>query len=136
MNFLSRLVLLALALPVFAQPYYVSPAGKDANPGTLERPFGSIRRAQEAVRQKAGPVFLRGGTYYLPEKLVFSAQDSGTKAAPVVYQAYGNEQPVISGGVRLQKLDWQPYRSGIFQAKVPEDLETEEIFVNGERQVL
>jgi len=81
-------------------------------------------------------VWLRGGTYYLPEKLVFAAEDSGSQAAPVVYQAYENEQPVISGGVRLGKLEWQPYRDGIVQAKVPDDLQTEEIFVNGERQIL
>jgi len=43
---------------------------------------------------------------------------------------------VISGGVRLEKLDWQPYRDGIVQAKVPDELQTEEIFVNGERQIL
>jgi hypothetical protein len=37
---------------------------------------------------------------------------------------------------RLENLDWQPYTNGIFQAKVPADLQTEEIFVNGERQIL
>ena len=30
-------------------------------------------------------------------------------------------------GVRLEKLDWQPYRDGIVQAKVPEDLQTEDL---------
>ncbi len=33
-------------------------------------------------------------------------------------------------------LDWKPYRDGIFQASVPEDSRTEEIFVNGDRQTL
>jgi hypothetical protein len=79
---------------------------------------------------------LRGGTYYLQEPLRFTAADSGTKAAPVVYQAYATEQPVISGGIRLEKLNWQPHRNGIFQAKVSDALQTEEIFVNGERQIL
>ena len=130
------LLLLALELSVSAQIYYVAPGGKDANPGTLDKPFATLGRAQQAVRQQPGAVFLRGGTYYLPETLVFTAQDSGAKAAPVVYQAYGSEQPVISGGVQLEKLDWQPYRDGIFAAKVPENLRTEEIFVNGERQIL
>ena len=130
------LLQIGLALPILGQPYYVAPAGSDGNPGTLEKPFATIQRAQQAVRQKPGPVLLRGGTYYLPQKLVFSAEDSGTKADPVVYQAYGQEQPVISGGVRLEKLDWQPYRDGIVQAKVPADLQTEEVFVNGERQIL
>jgi hypothetical protein len=130
------LLQIGLALPILGQPYYVAPTGSDGNPGTLEKPFATIQRAQQAVRQQPGPVWLRGGTYYLSEKLVFSAGDSGSKAAPVVYQAYGKEQPVISGGVRLEKLDWQPYRDGIVQAKVPADLQTEEIFVNGERQIL
>lgn len=136
MKTLLILLHLTLALPVLAQPYFVAPIGGDGNPGTLEKPFATLGRAQQAVRQKPGPVCLRGGTYYLPEKLIFSAEDSGSQAAPVVYQAYENEQPVISGGVRLEKLDWQPYRDGIVAAKVPDDLQTEEIFVNGERQIL
>ncbi|MFO1501999.1 MAG: DUF1565 domain-containing protein [Verrucomicrobiota bacterium] len=119
-----------------AQPYYLSPAGDDANAGTSDKPFATLQRALQAMRQKRGDVFLRGGTYYLAEALVFTPQDSGTKEAPVVIQPYQNEEPVISGGVRLDKLDWQPYTNGILQAKVPVDLQTEEIFVNGERQVL
>src|SRR6266481_1935237 len=136
MKILHLLLQFGLALPVLGQPYYVATTGSDGNPGTLEKPFATIQHAQQAVRQKPGTVLLRGGTYYLADKLVFNAEDSGSKAAPVVYQAYGQEQPVISGGVRLEKLDWQPYRDGIVQAKVPEDLQTEEIFVNGERQIL
>jgi hypothetical protein len=129
-------LLWVLAFPALAQPYYIAPAGGDANPGTLEKPFASLRRAQQAVRQNPGVVFLRGGIYYLPETLVFTAQDSGTKESPTVFAAYHDERPVISGGVRLDKLDWQPWRGGIFRTAVPEDLRTEEIFVNGERQIL
>ena len=125
---LRSILWFTVALPAFAQPYYVAPAGDDANAGTLARPFASLQRAQAAVRQKPGAVYLRGGTYYLPATLVFTAQDSGTQDAPVIYEAYENEKPVISGGVRLEKLDWQPYRNGIFQTKVPDDLQTEEIF--------
>src|SRR5271165_5592696 len=55
---------MAQALPIFAQPYFVDPAGNDANPGTLEKPFSSLGRAQLANRQQPGTVFLRGGTYY------------------------------------------------------------------------
>lgn len=131
------LLFLLLAFPAFGQPYFVAPNGDDADPGTLDRPFATLGRAQQAVRHAPGVVWLRGGTYYLHEPLVFTPrEDAGTKTAPAVYQAYGNEQPVISGGVRLENLNWQPYRDGIFQAKVPPDLQTEEIFVNGERQIL
>ncbi|HEX7577079.1 MAG TPA: right-handed parallel beta-helix repeat-containing protein, partial [Verrucomicrobiae bacterium] len=119
-----------------AQPYFVSPAGDDVNPGTLEKPFATLQRAQQAALQKHGDVFLRGGTYYLPATLVFTARDSGSKDAPAVFQNYQGEKPVISGGIRLENLDWQPCPNGIFQAQVPADLQTEEIFINGERQIL
>jgi hypothetical protein len=129
-------LLFALVCPALAQPYYVAPAGDDANPGTLEKPFASLPRAQEAARQKPGTVFLRGGTYYLTEALLFTWRDSGTKESPKIYQAFQNEHPVLSGGVKLDKLDWHPCRGGIYQTKVPDDLQTEEIFVNGEKQIL
>src|ERR1017187_7575668 len=101
-SFLSLQILVAVALPAFGQPYYVAPAGNDANPGTIGRPFASLQRAQAALRQKRGTVYLRGGTYYLPETLVLTAQDSGAKDAPVVFQPYQNEHAVLSGGVKLE----------------------------------
>src|ERR1035437_9114282 len=133
-----KLITLALAVSSAcfcnAQPYVVSPAGNDSNPGTLEKPFATLQRAQQATRQKRGNVFLRGGTYYLPAPLVFTAQDSGTKDAPGIFQSYRGEKAVISGGIRLDHVDWQPFTNGILQAHVPADLQTEEIFINGERQ--
>jgi len=135
-SLLSLQILLVVALPAFGQPYYVAPAGNDANPGTIGKPFASLQRAQAAVRQERGAVYLREGTYYLPEPLIFTAQDSGAKDAPVVFQPYQGEQAVLSGGIKLGNPVWEPWTSGIFQAKVPEDLRTEEIFVNGERQIL
>ena len=79
MKILSILLQIGLVLPVLGQPYYVAPTGSDGNAGTLEKPFATIQHAQQAVRQKPGPVWLRGGRYYLPEKLVFNAEDSGRR---------------------------------------------------------
>jgi len=70
-----------------AADYFVAPGGSDAAPGTLERPFATLRRAQQAAREARGrepvTVSLREGTHYLPEPLVFTVEDSGTQAAPV-----------------------------------------------------
>jgi len=118
------------------QRYFVSPTGSDENAGTMAKPFATIHRAQMALRERSGVVFLRGGTYYLSAPLVLTPEDSGTKTAPVVIQSYKKETAVVSGGVRLQHLDWQPFRDGIVRAQVPVDLRTEEIFVDGKRQVL
>jgi hypothetical protein len=136
MKLIASFLAMFVACFCSAQPYFVAPNGNDANPGTLKKPFATLQRAQQAVRHKRGDVFLRGGTYYLPAPLVFTAQDSGTKRAPVIFQNYRDEKPVISGGVQLENLNWQPFTNGILQAQVPADLQTEEIFINGERQIL
>ncbi|MEI7911284.1 MAG: PDZ domain-containing protein [Verrucomicrobiota bacterium] len=138
---LTALLLAALASQLLAAgEFHVSVQGDDANPGTLAKPFATLRRAQQAARRLAGheavTIMIRSGTYHLPDTWVFTAADSGSQAAPVVYQAYGGEQPVISGALQLPKLKWQPYKDGILQAVVPDDLATDQIFVNGERQVL
>jgi hypothetical protein len=137
---LAALAALTLGASAQAGSYYVAPGGNDANPGTLKKPFATLQRAQQAARKEAGrqavTIFLREGTYYLPETLVFTSQDSGAKAAPVVYQAYQKEQPVISGGIRLQNLKWEPYKDGIMQAGMPAGFATDQLFVNGERQPL
>ncbi len=148
LQFLSRraesllagcLLIGAFCLPASAsaKAIFVSPAGNDANPGSRQKPVATLARAQVLARQAkasgAVDVFLRGGTYYLAETLVFSPEDSGTAAAPVVYQAWKDERPVLSGGIKLT-LDWKPYRDGILQAKTPPGLATDQLFVNGERQ--
>src|SRR5690349_3925780 len=49
--------------------WYVAPNGDDASPGSLEKPFATVQRAQQA----AGPgdtVFLRGGTYRMKESQI------------------------------------------------------------------
>ena len=123
-----------------ATSYYVARNGSDANSGTLARPFATLPRAQQAARKAAGreavTVLIREGTYYLPEALIFTAGDSGTKDAPVVYRAYETEQPVVSGGALLRDLKWELYKDGIMQAKVPAGFATDQLFVNGERQYL
>jgi len=123
-----------------AGSYYVAPNGSDSNPGTLQKPFATLQRAQQAARgeavREAVTVFIREGTYYLPETFVLTSQDSGTKAAPVEYQAYQKEHPVVSGGIRLQNLRWETYTNGIVQARVPAGFATDQLFVNGERQPL
>jgi hypothetical protein len=136
--FLGALVLVALQA-VRASVFYVSPDGDDSGPGTEAKPFRTPARAQSAARQAKDPkgttVTLRGGTYYLADTLVFTSADSGTLEAPVVWQASKRETPVFSGGMRLD-LRWEPFRDGILKAQVPEGFTTDQLFVDGERQVL
>ena len=136
---ISSLLLSASLASLDAATVHVSPAGDDQNPGTAEKPYATLAQAQNTARKYSGKeavtVFLHEGTYYLNAPLVFTAADAGTKTAPVRYEAAEQEHPVISGGMKLN-LAWSPYKDGIFQAPAPESLVTEELFVNGERQIL
>ncbi|MGE3313414.1 MAG: hypothetical protein AB7O66_25910 [Limisphaerales bacterium] len=136
-----RISLLTVALVLnarllLAAEFFVDPSGNDDGSGSRDTPFQSLGRARQAARGFAGresvTVHLAAGTHYLPETLVLTAEDSGTRDAPVVWQAKEEETPVVSGGRRLN-LGWEPHTNGVFAAKVPEDLEFDQLFLNGRR---
>ncbi|MRX48134.1 right-handed parallel beta-helix repeat-containing protein [Pedobacter puniceum] len=98
-----------------AQQFYVSPTGNDNHKGTLEQPFATLAKAQQAVRnfKQNNPktkitVFLRGGRYQLNSSFKLGQDDSGTPNAPIVYQAYGNEKPVLNAAVKIDEKSWKP----------------------------
>lgn len=94
-----------------AADFYVAPSGSDSNPGTVDKPFATVAKAQSAVRGLTGShcgsrktpvtVQLRGGLY-TSQALTFTSADNGCSATvPVVYQNYQNETPILSGGKRI-----------------------------------
>lgn len=127
----------ALVLPAPAAEIHVSPSGQDDAAGTAAAPLRTIHAAQQAARKLAGRepvnVVLHGGVHYLPQTLVFTAEDSGSRGNPVLYAAAAGQQVIVSGGMRLE-LNWQPHRDGIFKASVPAGLAIDQLFVNGQRQ--
>ncbi|MBT3380562.1 MAG: hypothetical protein HN742_10450 [Lentisphaerae bacterium] len=105
--------------------FFVAPDGNDANQGTLTRPFASLPRARDAVRERraAQPnhpitVLFRGGVYPITETVVFTPADSGTATAPIRYAAYPGEEPVLWGGRRIQ--GWRKEGNGIYSVELPE----------------
>lgn len=106
---------------------HVSPAGDDANPGTADRPLRTFVAAQRA---KAAEVVFHAGTYYLPETIALTAADSGR-----VFASAPGERVIISGGSKLD-LRWEPLKDGIMQAATPPGLTIDQLFVNGQRQMM
>lgn len=97
------------------------------------RPEGPIRTLADAQTEARkdptqATVVVHAGTYYLPEKLVFTAADSGS-----TYIAAPGEKSIISGGMKLA-LQWEPYKNGIFQAKTPSGMTFDQFFINGKSQ--
>ncbi|HET9127151.1 MAG TPA: hypothetical protein VFN73_03655 [Propionibacteriaceae bacterium] len=82
--------------------YYISPTGDDNNPGTIDRPFKTLLRAQAAA--SAGDVvYIRGGVYNdftvpttgLQFENVYSYVNPITKSG-ITYEAYpGDPRPVF-----------------------------------------
>jgi len=129
-------VLLA-PLSLMAVEIYVAPTGNDANPVTAAAPLKNLAAARDAARAYTGKetvtVHVADGTYYLPEALIFTPQDSGSARNRVVYQAENEGGAVLSGGSKLS-LQWSAYRDGIFQAKTPADIAIDQLFINGKNQ--
>jgi hypothetical protein len=126
---------------VSAHDIHVTTTGDDAADGSQNHPLVSLHRAQLLARKSHSPgepvhIILHAGTYYLPETLTLTAEDSGTKESPTIWQAAPDESVVISGGTPLKSLAWAQYKNGILQAKVPSDLQTDQLFINGDRQIL
>lgn len=104
--------------------FYVSPQGNDnwsglrPDPSNGDGPFQSLDAASRAVRRARAAadepcrieVLLRGGVYQLNQPWLLTSLDGGfprqenrrKKTHPVVWSAYENETPVVSGGRRIE----------------------------------
>ncbi len=140
MNWFKVCTILVMSLViknVDAIDLYVSSGGSDTNSGTKVNPLATLQAAKITARKYVGQelvtIHISDGIYYLPETLVFKPEDSGTENYPVVYQAMHEGGVILSGGTKLE-LSWKPYRDGIFQASTSEDLNIDQLFVNGENQ--
>lgn len=102
--------------------YYVSPDGKDKNPGTFKSPFKTIEKARLQARQTPNDVtiYLREGVYRLEVPLVFTPED-GHAGKSLTIRPYQQERAVITSGALLTP-DWKPYRNGIMQTSVEKGL--------------
>lgn len=80
--------------PIPATAVIVSPAGSDANPGTVAKPYRTVLKGLSAVRP-GGTLLIRGGTYRERVKSPLVAR--GTATSRVSVTAYPGEKPVIEG---------------------------------------
>ena len=115
--------------------FFVSPKGKNTNPGTKEQPFASIDHAKLQARKVQGAVVINllGGIYYLNQPVVFTPEDSRKENETLTITNFNNQKVSVSGAVTF-KLKWKKYKNGIWQAKVEQPVLFDELFVNGKLQ--
>jgi hypothetical protein len=150
----TLMVALSLSTPVASAQttIYVSPHGDDtwsgsaaARDGISERgPFATVQRAQQEIRRLKSrgelehpvTVYLRGGTYELAEPIVFTSEDSGLPNSPITYTNVPGEEPLLSGGTRID--GWQYYGDGLWSVELPEvargEWHFDQLFVEGARR--
>lgn len=119
--------------------FYVSTQGKDTNDGSINAPFATLEKARDAIRQlknegamPAGgiKVCIRGGVYERTDSFMLNEQDSGTKDAPIIYQAYENEKVDILGGITLKSSDFQPVTDSQVLNRLPADIRDKVVQIN------
>ncbi len=113
---------------------YVSVSGNDANNGTEQAPFATIKRAQEEARKYTSgtmtsnvEVIVGEGVYLQNETLRFTEEDSGNNGFRVIYS--GVNYPVISGGKKL--TGFVKTKEGFWRTKVSDVSVMRELYVNG-----
>jgi parallel beta-helix repeat protein len=149
-GFLLAAQFAVLGAALASADFYVAVNGSDSWSGTLpapngggtDGPFLTLDRARQAVagvsrtsRSTPIVVMLRGGAYRLSNAVSFAAGDSGTAAVPVVYQAYPNEIPVLSGG---QPITGWVENAGVWTVHLPAvqsgSWNFSQLWVNGQRR--
>jgi len=145
---MKSVLLLALTLsvsPVLSAPLalHVATNGNDSASGTSARPLATtaaaLRKARENLNNEGVIILVHGGVYRMNAPIVLTPADSGSSAErPLIIAAFENEEPILSGGVRL--TGWKqlpPGASDLWQTDARVQLGTNwqfrSLFVDGQR---
>lgn len=109
--------------------FFVAPSGADEESadGSAQRPYGSLERARDAVREsrKTSPrithaVELLPGVYMRDRALELTADDSGSKDAPVIWRSSKPREAVLSGARIFKVSDFaEPTDPGLLERLDP-----------------
>lgn len=137
----ARISILLIIIAVYTartqQGIHVSPEGSSKAKGTLASPYGSLQQALGAVEKATTGmksdvvVYLHEGTYQLSSPITLNEKHSGKNGYNVVFKAYDNAQPVISGGVKVSR--WEKVKEHIYKARLDRKTKLRSLFVNGKR---
>ncbi len=102
---------------------WLSPGGDDAGLGTKARPFASLERARDAVREargngapRAAIVHLLPGIYPRASSFELTSKDGGSVSAPVSYRAEG--AAVLRAGLVVPGAAFRPLSNPAMAARL------------------
>ncbi len=91
---------------------YVAKSGNDeTGNGTIEKPFATIVRASDRVKEVLAGDFIpeditvniREGYYSITETVNLTKEHSGSESCSITYRAYQNEKVVLTGAVEIDQ---------------------------------
>ncbi len=134
---LAALLLAPLAV-LQAAEFHVATTGNDTNPGTEAKPFATLERARDAVREALPRatgdivVSIRAGAYRLEQTLLLTPQDSGRDGVAVVWRsADGIGKARVSGSTPLK--GWQRHAGKIWKLRLPGAADFQTLYEDGVR---
>ncbi len=129
----------------FSQKIYVSPAGTDTNPGTVDKPLTTLTAARDKAREMRKTtklnepleIIITGGEYLMMQPLFLTTDDSGTPASPLVFKTEPGSKAVFRGGIPVS--GFEKVNEKLWRAFIPQvawyDSYFEQLYVNGRRAV-
>jgi len=117
---------------------YVATDGDDGDSGDFDSPLLTFQAAIDAVLQlkedglhnRPIRVIFRAGTYRLTEALSFTDLDSGTEQDPITYEAYLDEEVIITSN-ELVEGAWTTHSGSIKYIDLPGHADFRSLIVNG-----
>jgi hypothetical protein len=122
-NIVKGSLILMMAHVGLGADLYVSPTGKDSNPGTKAQPLATLAGARDAVRRinkntKSDIVVeFADGVYPIGEAVVLGPRDSGTGGHKVIYTASAGAKPVLTGGPSVTGWEIHDKAKNIYRAR-------------------
>jgi hypothetical protein len=119
-NFLVKLaggVMMMSITTLSAAEFFVSPNGRDSNPGSEVKPFATMDAARDAIRRlppdaksRGVTVWIGSGSYMLNNTFELDARDSGIEGAPIVYRAEKDAKVTLLGGIFISPEAFTPVK--------------------------
>lgn len=99
---------------------FISPDGNDQWDGSKNKPYRTLLRAKEAVRNELDlnnvatiEVILYDGIYYLDKTLVFTSEDSPSGNGKVIWRGFNEKKAVLTGAIQLS--NWEKNTETIYE---------------------
>ncbi len=95
--------------------FFVSPNGRDSNPGSEVKPFATLEKARDAIRAmdkqakaKGVTVWLASGVYARERSFELDGRDSGTQEGPIAYRAVEGATVSVRGSRTIDPVAFTP----------------------------